>query len=151
MPGTARLPTLRGPHVSHREVLRYDLTSRHPSRLCHLDVDEWRQYPTLERAHGRPYFWDYCSPRAAYVGFKTCAESYAISFVPPLTRAAFLFGHYFVYVAPFPIFSRLKRLYDRMVGGVEVLGRVLVLGIVAAAHVPASEAQAQMHPRVPGL
>jgi hypothetical protein len=43
------------------------------------------------------------------------------------------------------------RLDDGMAGGVVVLGRVFVLRRVAAAHVTAREAQAQMHPGIADL
>jgi hypothetical protein len=35
-----------------------------------------------------------------------------------------------------------------MAGGVEVFGGVLVLGLIAAAHVATSQTQAQMYPRI---
>src|SRR5258708_19624736 len=48
-------------------------------------------------------------------------------------------------------FPRLERGDDRMLRRVIVLGGVLVLGIVAAAHVAAGPPQAQFHPRVSPL
>jgi hypothetical protein len=38
-----------------------------------------------------------------------------------------------------------------MLDGVEVLGRVLILGGITAADVPARQANPQVHPSVPGL
>ena len=49
------------------------------------------------------------------------------------------------------MFTGLERLDDGMAGGVEMLGRVLILRRVAAADVTAGEAQAQMHPPVADL
>src|SRR5205823_5760088 len=51
-------------------------------------------------------------------------------------------------VAPAPILARLERLHDRMLGGMEMLGGMLILGRIAAAHVAAGQAQAQVHPSV---
>jgi hypothetical protein len=56
-----------------------------------------------------------------------------------------------VHVAISPILARLERFHDRMVGRVIMLGGVFVLGIVAAAHVSADLAQAQMDPGVSHL
>ena len=53
--------------------------------------------------------------------------------------------------APAPLFARLERAHDRVVGGAEVLGGVAVLRIVAAAHVTAAHAQTQVHPLVAHL
>src|SRR6185436_12177075 len=50
--------------------------------------------------------------------------------------------------APPPPFARLERANDRVLGGLEVLGGVLVLRIVAAPDVPALHAEPQVHPRV---
>src|SRR6202007_2548078 len=51
-----------------------------------------------------------------------------------------------VHVAPAPGFGRIVALDDGMPGGVEMPGRVLVGRLVAAAHMPAGPADAQMHP-----
>jgi len=51
-----------------------------------------------------------------------------------------------VYEAPAPVFPRLEGLDDRMAGALEVLSRVLIGGGIAAAHMAACEAQAEMHP-----
>ena len=54
-------------------------------------------------------------------------------------------------VAPAPGFSRLVGADHRVVGGVEMFGRVLVFRIVAAADVAACQACAQVHPAVAAL
>ena len=54
-------------------------------------------------------------------------------------------------VAPHPRFARFNRADERMLGLMEVLGRVLILRRVAAAYMPAFEAKPQMHPGVPPL
>ena len=54
--------------------------------------------------------------------------------------------HHLVDVAPAPAFRRIVALDDRMAGGVEMLGRVLVRRIVAAADMAAGAAEPQMHP-----
>src|SRR2546421_11426626 len=59
--------------------------------------------------------------------------------------------HSVVDVAVHPVLAALERLDDRMAGGAEVLGRVLVLRRVAAANVAADLAQAQVNPGVPHL
>jgi len=51
-------------------------------------------------------------------------------------------------VAPAPILARLERLDDRMAAGVEVFSGVPVFGLIAAAHMAALQAEAQMHPRI---
>ena len=58
---------------------------------------------------------------------------------------------HFVYVAPSPVLARLEGLHDGVLGLMEVLGGVLVLGGIAAAHVAADEAFAQVHPGVAHL
>src|SRR4029077_1589989 len=58
---------------------------------------------------------------------------------------------YLVHETPSPIFTRLKRTHDRMLGGVKMFGRMLVLRRVTAADVPADHAQAQVHPPVAHL
>ena len=68
------------------------------------------------------------------------------------TGASFsLLHHHLINVAPHPILTRLERLDDRVVGGVEVLGGVLVLRVVAAANIAAAHALAQVYPGVAGL
>src|SRR5437763_11980824 len=52
---------------------------------------------------------------------------------------------------PAPVLARLNGSHDRMLHGVKVLGRVLVLGRVAAADMPACHAQAQVHPDIAHL
>src|SRR5229473_4577917 len=57
----------------------------------------------------------------------------------------------FIDIAPAPAFRRIVALDDRMLGGVEVLGRVLVGGIVAAADMTAAAADPQMQPHAAAL
>src|SRR6266700_2014078 len=57
----------------------------------------------------------------------------------------------FIDIAPAPAFRRIIALDDRMLGGVEVLGRVLVGGIVAAADMTAAAADPQMQPLATAL
>jgi len=59
-----------------------------------------------------------------------------------------LAGFKFVHIAPDPRLSRFNRADKRMFGAVEMLGGVLVLRRIAAAHVPARQAQAQMNPAI---
>jgi hypothetical protein len=54
-------------------------------------------------------------------------------------------------VTPHPVFTAFQRLDNRVAGGAEMLGRVLVPRCIATAHVAACFAQAQMHPGVSGL
>src|SRR5260370_18823960 len=58
---------------------------------------------------------------------------------------------HFIDIAPAPAFRRIVALDDRMLGGVEVLGRVLVGGIVATADVTAAAADPQMQPLAAAL
>ena len=58
--------------------------------------------------------------------------------------------HDLVHVAPQPVLVRLERLDQRVVVGMEVLGRVLVLRLVATPHVAAREAEPEVHPGVAG-
>jgi hypothetical protein len=57
--------------------------------------------------------------------------------------------HHLVDVTPTPVFIRLEGLDDRVVGRVEMLSGVLVLGRIAAANMPTFEAEAQVYPCVP--
>ena len=54
--------------------------------------------------------------------------------------------HKLVNVAPAPALAGLDGTHDRVFGGVEMLGGVLVFGGVAAGDVPAEQALAEMHP-----
>src|SRR5258706_12649265 len=54
-------------------------------------------------------------------------------------------------IAPAPAFAGLERSDDWVLGRVEVLRRVLVLRVVAAADMAAGAAQAQVHPGVTHL
>jgi hypothetical protein len=58
---------------------------------------------------------------------------------------------YLVYVAPAPVLAWLKRLHDRVLRVVKVLGRMLIFRRVAAADMPADEALAKMDPSVADL
>lgn len=49
-------------------------------------------------------------------------------------------------IAPAPGIRRIIAFHHRMAGGVEMLGRMAVRGIVAAADMAADPADAQMHP-----
>jgi hypothetical protein len=61
------------------------------------------------------------------------------------------FKHDLVYIAPGPILARLNRPHEGVLGGVKMLGRVFVFGRIAAAHVAAAQAQAQMNPGIAHL
>src|SRR3989442_14449661 len=51
-------------------------------------------------------------------------------------------------VTPGPVLTRLEGLNDRMVGGVEMPGGVLILRIVTATDMSTGETEAQVHPRI---
>jgi len=51
-------------------------------------------------------------------------------------------------VAPGPVLTRLEGLDNRVVGGVEMPGGVLILRIVTAADVSTGETEAQVHPAI---
>jgi hypothetical protein len=53
-----------------------------------------------------------------------------------------------VHVAPAPILPRLEGLDDGVIGAVEVLGSVLISGLIAAPYMPTGHAEAQMHPGI---
>jgi hypothetical protein len=53
-----------------------------------------------------------------------------------------------VKVTPAPVLSRLKGLDNRVVGRMEMPGRVLILRGVTAAHMATGEAEAQVDPAV---
>lgn len=59
--------------------------------------------------------------------------------------------HYFINIAPEPVFIGFKRLNDRMARGVEVFGGVLIFRIVTTADVAANFAKTQMHPGISHL
>src|SRR5579863_3764222 len=54
----------------------------------------------------------------------------------------------FIHVAPYPGFSRLNRTHQRVLSVPEVLGGMFVFRRVTAPHVPAFEAEPQVHPGV---
>src|SRR5438105_8184891 len=58
--------------------------------------------------------------------------------------------HELVHVAPAPVLARLEAADDRMAGSMEVLRRMLVGRVVAAADATAGQAQPQMDPPRPG-
>ena len=58
---------------------------------------------------------------------------------------------YLVNVAPSPALAGLNRPHDGVICRMKVLGGVLVFRRIAAAHMPAGQAQAQMNPAVAGL
>ena len=58
------------------------------------------------------------------------------------------FHHDLVNVTPAPALSRLERTHDRVLGRAEMSRRMLVLRVVATAHVPACPAQPKMYPGV---
>src|ERR1700730_4348908 len=66
-------------------------------------------------------------------------------------RAAGEVEHDLVDEAPAPALGRIIALDDRMLGGVEMLGRVLTGRLVATADMAARAADAQVEPGVAGL
>jgi hypothetical protein len=62
--------------------------------------------------------------------------------------ASFLFKHYFIDVAPKPVFTRLDGFHDRVLRGAKMLGGMFVLRGIAAAHMAADLAKTQVHPSV---
>src|SRR5712692_9818940 len=57
----------------------------------------------------------------------------------------------FIDIAPAPAFTRLERPHDGVLGRMEMLGCVFVLGGIAAADMPAGPAQPQVYPTVAHL
>jgi hypothetical protein len=53
-----------------------------------------------------------------------------------------------IYVTPHPTLSRFYRLYDRVLGSVKMLGRMLVFRGIAASHMTTFAAKTQMHPGI---
>src|ERR1700724_861813 len=53
-----------------------------------------------------------------------------------------------VNITPPPVLSWLERLNDRVTGGMEMLCGMRILRIVTTAHMPAFQANTQMHPGV---
>jgi hypothetical protein len=66
-------------------------------------------------------------------------------------RLWFLLDGDLVQVAPHPILAFLEGFDEGMFGGVEMRRRVLVFGIIAAADMPADQADAQVDPAIPGF
>ena len=79
---------------------------------------------------------------AAESGKKHCCN------VPPQSLIRRQFQLHLIDEAPAPILAGLERCNDGMVGAGRVLARVTIFRIVAAPHVTAAAAQAQVHPRV---
>src|ERR1700687_4034223 len=72
--------------------------------------------------------------------------------ISPETNSSYQFaGLDLVHITPDPTFPRLDGADQWMLCLVEMPGGVLVLGRVAAAHMPARETQTQMHPRIASL
>ena len=65
--------------------------------------------------------------------------------------AAYFASLYLIHEAPHPRFARFNRAHQRMFGVMKVLGSVLVLGGIAAAHIATFHTQPQMHPRIAGF
>jgi hypothetical protein len=57
--------------------------------------------------------------------------------------------YYLVDVTPTPVFPGLEGLHNWVIRRVKVFGRMLILGIIAAANMPAFETEAQMNPPIP--
>jgi hypothetical protein len=55
---------------------------------------------------------------------------------------------HFIYITPAPVFAWLDGLDDRVLGGVEVFRRVLVLGGITATDMATRHAEPQMNPSV---
>ena len=82
-------------------------------------------------------------------GVKT-GENHKSAFNLVLKFSAF-FKHQFIHVTPKPILTWLNRFYDRMLAGMEMLGRMLVLRRIAAAYMSALKTQTKVNPCVPDL
>jgi hypothetical protein len=68
-----------------------------------------------------------------------------------LQQASPKFQHHLIHIAPAPRLARLKAPHDRVLRLMEVPGRVLANRGVAAPHMPALQAQPQMHPLLTDL
>lgn len=69
----------------------------------------------------------------------------------PASNPGLIFQQDLVNITPAPAFPRLKGLDDRVSGDFIMTRGVLVLRVVAAAHIPAHQAQAQVHPAIARL
>src|SRR6266567_2531457 len=78
------------------------------------------------------------------IGSPDCSSRVGAAFI----YRSFELDHEPVDVAPAPVLSAFERGHDWMLRRAEVLRGMLVLRIVAAAHVPAGPAQPKVHPRV---
>jgi hypothetical protein len=59
-----------------------------------------------------------------------------------------LLQNHLVDVAPAPVLARLDRLHDGMLGTMKMLRGMFIFGGIAATHVSANQAHAEMHPGV---
>lgn len=62
-----------------------------------------------------------------------------------------LVDFYLIHEAPTPILTRLKRFHNRVLRLVEMCRCMLVLGLIAAAHMAALHTKPQMHPEIPNF
>src|ERR1051326_8998449 len=62
-----------------------------------------------------------------------------------------LAGRHVVHVAPHPVLTRLDGAHQRVLGGMEMLARVLVLRRIATADMSTDKAEAQMDPGIADL
>src|SRR2546428_5483525 len=68
-----------------------------------------------------------------------------------MVRRPCLFRKYLIYITPAPALAWLDGADDWMVGFMEVLGRMFVLGGITASYVSAFQTQPQVDPGVSGL
>lgn len=66
--------------------------------------------------------------------------------MPKLSAGLQGIKHYFIHIAPTPLFTPLKRPDDGMTAGVVVTGGMLVWRRIAATNMPAGHAESQMYP-----
>jgi hypothetical protein len=68
-----------------------------------------------------------------------------------LALARYLARGDLIHIAPYPALAGLNRPHQRMTRRVKMLGRVLVLRGIAAAHASTLQAHPQVHPRIAHL
>ena len=84
------------------------------------------------------------------VGLRVCAPvGRKLNFATGKTRRLLL--KLLIHIAPEPALVGLRGGDDRMTGGAEMLGRVLVFRRIATSHVSAVQALTQVNPTVPGF
>jgi len=66
-----------------------------------------------------------------------------------ITRQLSKLEYHLVDVTPSPVFPWLEGTDNRVLRRVKVFGGMLILGIIAAANMPAFETEAQVYPRIP--